>query len=472
MTFFASLALVVVLVIRPQEIWPALEALRLLDVCTGLVVLGLLVELALGKHKYVYSPQLPLVGAFIVVGYFVTALALGTSRALTLGTNDVAIPAVFMVAVVYGSSTLVRLRAMIWTLLLLAAFVAAVAVHQGSVGPVCIEQTADASGALEPDLDKVDGRICGLPSDCRQEGDNGAEWACERLRLFKNISIHRRVRWRGQLNDPNELSVFLGGAIPLLFAVGLPLRNAASRRGPGLQRLLAIVAVAMVALALYAVILTQSRGGQIVIVTVLMCMFISRFGKKGVAVALLAALPVLLLGGREDADAQDSAMERLELLTEGVSLVIAHPLRGVGLDQFPDQVHSPSHLTAHNSYLLAVAETGFPGFFCWSGIVWTSLKIPITAIRKATLSPEIRAIATSLLVSFIGIAVGIFFLSFTYKQLLFVWFGLAGALYIIVREADPTVRVGFDFKDAAGVALADLGVISLLYLYTRARGGP
>lgn len=470
MTFFASLALVVVLVIRPQEIRPALEALRLLDVCTGLVVLGMLVELALGKHRYLYSPQLPLVGGFIVVAYFVTALALGTSRGLTLGFNDAAVPAVSMLAVVYGASTLQRLRAMIWTLLLLAGFVAAVAVHQGSVSPVCIEQTADDDGVLQPDLDKVDGRVCGLPSDCRQEGDNGAEWACERLGLFKTMSIHRRVRWRGQLGDPNELAVFVGGAIPLLFAVGLPLRNAASRRGPWAQRVLALVAVAMIALGLYAVILSQSRGGQLVVLTVLMFMFISRFGKKGVVVALLAALPVLLLGGREDAE--DSSTERIELLTEGVSLVIAHPLRGVGLDQFPDQVNSPSHLTAHNSYLLAVAETGFGGFFFWSGIVWTSLKIPIVAIKNVTLSPEIRAIATSLLVSFTGIAVGIFFLSFTYKQLLFVWFGLAGALYLIVREADPTVRVRFGFKDAAGVAAADLLVITLLYVYTRARGGP
>ena len=472
MTFFASLALVVVLVIRPQEIWPALEALRLLDVCTGLVVLGLLVDLALGKHRYLYSPQLPLLGAFVGTAYFVTALTLGTARGLTLGFNEAAIPAVFMLAITYGSSTLPRMRAMIWTLLLLAGFVAAVAVHQGNVSPVCIEETADDSGVLEPDLDKVDGRVCGLPSDCRQEGDNGAEWACERLGLFKTISTHRRVRWRGQLNDPNELSVFIGGVIPLLFAVGLPLRNAASKRGPQLQRLLAIVSVAMIGVGLYAVILTQSRGGQLVIATALLFMFVTRFGKKGVFVALLAALPVLLLGGREDADAEDSTMERLELLTEGVTLVIAHPFRGVGLDQFADQVASPAHQTAHNSYLLAAAETGFPGFFFWSGVVWTSLKVPITAVKRMSLSPEIRAIATALLVSFSGIAVGIFFLSFTYKQLLFVWFGLAGALYIIMREADPDVRVTFGWKDAAGIALADLGVIALLYVYTRARGGP
>ena len=171
MSFFASLILVIVLVIRPQEIWPSLDALHLLDVATGLVVLGLLVEVALAKHAHLYSPQLPLLGAFIATAYFVTTVALGTGRALPLGFSDAAIPAVFMLAIMYGSSTLPRLRAMIWTLLLLAGFVAAVAVHQGLSSPVCIEETADESGAFEPDLDKIDGRVCGIASDCRQEGD-------------------------------------------------------------------------------------------------------------------------------------------------------------------------------------------------------------------------------------------------------------------------------------------------------------
>jgi O-antigen ligase len=143
----------------------------------------------------------------------------------------------------------------------------------------------------------------------------------------------------------------------------------------------------------------------------------------------------------------------------------------VGLDQFPDQVASPLHLSAHNSYLLAAAETGFPGFFFWSGIVWTSLKIPLTALKTPSLSDEIRAIANALMVSFSGIAVGIFFLSFTYKQLLFVWFGLSGAFYGLMREADPSLRVKVGVKDCVGLALGNVGIIALLWAYTRAKGG-
>jgi O-antigen ligase len=471
-TFFASLVLVIVLVIRPQEIWPSLGALHLLDVCTALVVVGMLVEVAMGKHKHLYSPQLPFLGAFLVLAYFVTAVALGAARAMPIGTNNVAIPAVFMLAIMYGSSTLPRLRAMIWTLLALAAFVAAVAVHQGNVTPVCMLKTADDSGYMEADPEKADGRACDLPIDCRVEGDWDTEWACERLGLFNTMTEQRRVRWRGQLGDPNELSVFIGGVIPLLLAVGLPIRNAASNRSPTRQKVAAVIAWLLIGVGLYAVILSQSRGGQLVVATIFLFLFVSRFGKKGVAIALVAALPVLLLGGRSDPDAEQSSMDRLEVLTEGVTLVIAHPFRGVGVEQFPDQVNSPLHLTAHNSYLLAAAEMGFPGFFFWSGIVWTSLKIPITALRKATLSPEIRAIAMALVTSFSGIIVGIFFLSFTYKQLLFVWFGLSGAFYVIMRQADPTLRVTVGWRDIVGMALGDVGIIALLYVYTRARGGP
>ena len=468
MTFFASLVLVFVLVIRPQEIWPVFESLHLLEVFTVLVVLGVIVDIVLGRQKNLYSPQLPFLAAFLVTAYFVTALSIGADRAIIQGNK---VPAVFMLAVMYGSSTVSRLRGMVWMILLLGAFVSAVAVHQGSTSPTCIQETLNDDGERKPDPDTADGRVCGMASDCRREGEFDIEWVCEHIGLFSTMSVAGRVRWRGQLNDPNELSVFIGGVLPLLFAVGLPLRNAASKRGPQMQQWLAAFAFIMIGLGLYAVILSQSRGGQVVIATVFAFLFVSRFGWKGLLVAAVFALPVVLLGGRSDAAADESSTDRLELLTEGVSLVIAHPLRGVGLDQFADQVNSPLHLTAHNSYLLAAAETGFFGFFFWSGLLWTSLKIPITALRTAALSDEIRAMAHALLVSFAGIAVGIFFLSFAYKQLLFVWFGLAGAFYGIMREADPDLKVKVGWRDCVGLALGNLGVIALLWAYTRAKGG-
>jgi hypothetical protein len=466
-TFFASLVLVFVLVIRPQEIWPALEALHLLDVFTALVVVGLVVEIAVGKQTRLYSPQLPFFGGFIAACYLMSAAALGTGRAMEIATRHATIPAVFAVAVIYGARTLPQLRSMLWLLVTLGLFVTAVAVHQGLTPASCIAKEHDEEGALVLNLDAADGRVCGLPQDCRLDDHPETEWACEHLGLFKTSSVGRRVRWLGQLADPNELAVFIGAVIPLLIALLLPTTGPQ----PFGNRNLALLAVAAaLGLFLYAVILSQSRGGQLVVATVFMAYFVARFGKIGLVGACVLALPVLLLGGRDDAAADESSTERLELIYEGVSLVIAHPLRGVGVHQFADQVNSPLHLSAHNSYLLAAAELGFPGFFFWSGVVWTSLKIPIVALKRATLSAEVRSIALTLLVSFCGIVVGIFFLSFTYKQLLFVWFGLSGALYRIAKHEDPELEMKVGWKDYVGIAAADFAMIGLLYAYTRARG--
>lgn len=471
MTFFASLALVFVLVIRPQEVWPVLGVLRLLDVFTGLCVLGVLVEMALGRQKPLYTPQLPWLGLFVLTCYFITALNLGAGRGLEIGTNRALIPAIFMLAVMYGARTLERLKGMIWLLLLLGAFVSAVAVHQGNQTPQCLEKVMNDDGEQVIDLDTADGRECGISSDCRDGVRFDVEWACERLGLFKTLSTGRRVRWRGQLGDPNELSVFIGALIPLLFALGMPSKYN-ERIGQGAKTVLMTFSLAALGLGLYAVILSQSRGGQLVLGTVFGIYFVSRYRWKGLVLAAICALPVVLLGGRSAAEADESASERIELLYEGMSMFFKFPIRGVGVDQFADRVDSPIHLTAHNSYLLAATETGFIGFALWSLLFWTSFKVPLTLLRRdAPLTQELRSLAMAMLVSLVGIAVGIFFLSFTFKQLLFVWFGLAGAMYRIVKQSDDTFRVTIGWKDVVGVVGGNLGILGLLYVYTRLKAG-
>jgi len=471
-TFFATLVLVFVLVVRPQEIWPVLGALRLLDVFTALCVLGVLVEIGLGRQKKLYTPQLPWLGLFVLSCYFITALNLGVGRGMELGTNRALIPSIFMLAVLYGARTLERLKGVIWLLLFLGAFVSAVAVHQGNQTPQCMERVTDESGEQAVDLDTADGRECGIPSDCRDGVRFDVEWACERLGLFKTFTTGRRVRWRGQLDDPNELSVFIGAIIPLLFALAVPSKRT-EEMGSGTKTLLVMLALVALGLGIYAVILSQSRGGQLVLGTVFGIYFVSRYRAKGLVMAAVFALPVILLGGRSAAEADESASERLELLYEGMSLFFKYPLRGVGVEQFADRVDSPIHLTAHNSYLLTATEVGFLGFVFWSLILWTSFKIPLTVLKRPSppQTPELKSLAMALVVSLAGIAVGIFFLSFTYKQLLFVWFGLAGAMYRVVKQSDETFEVKVGWKDMLGVVGGNLTILALIYVYTRLKAG-
>lgn len=455
MSYFATLGLLFLLVIRPQEIWPFLEAFHLLDGFTALAVIGVIVELSTGKQKRPFSsPQFPFLFAFLFSCYFSTTLYAGRDGP-GIATTRALIASIFMLVFMFGCGTYKRLMTTLWLLVTMAVFVAGVAIHQGQQEPVCIELPEYDSGASEEG--EPDGRSCETAYGCSKEGKPELDYACERVGMFRTVSVVRRVRWRGQLNDPNELAVFLGAVIPLLLALSAQVNKKA----------FTAFAVSMIGVFLYCVILTQSRGGQLVIGTVMGIYFVLRFGMKGILAGALMALPVVLYGGRDDSMAEASSEERIGLLYDGITLFFTHPIFGVGVDQFKE--HMPVVQTAHNAYLLAGAELGLPGMVCWSGILWASLKIPFTIVWRKESPEYLKPLATGLIVSFIGMIIGIFFLSFTYKQLLFIWFGLAGALYRIVKDLDPGYEVKMSWKDYAGLAAADLTLMTAIFLYTRLR---
>jgi O-antigen ligase len=453
-SFAATFLLVFLLIVRPQEIWPSLEALHLLDVATGIAAVGVLIDFARRRHEHPYSPQLPFLGAFVATSYFCTVLLVGQAG-VAIATQRALLAAIFMLVVMYGARSVPRIIALVALLATLAVFVSAVAIHQAHVEPVCIALPDEDDPAVEDG--EPDGRSCTTAMSCREGGRAEVDYACERIGLFQTVSTGRRPRWRGQLNDPNELSVFLGAVVPLLLALGVQAK----------RKLLSIATLGIVAMWLYTIFLTQSRGGQVVVAAVLGTYFVSRLGVKGLIGGGVLALPVLLYGGRAGAEADASSQDRLELLYQGMTLFSRHPVLGVGTDQFLE--HSTLHQTAHNSYLLTGAELGFPGLVLWTGLLWASVKIPLTAMGRAPLK-KLRPLSMALVASFVGVATGIFFLSFTYKQLLFVWFGLAGAFYGVVREEDPECEVKIGFKDCLGIVLFDVVVIAGIYLYSRAKG--
>lgn len=463
MAFFAAFALVLVLIIRPQEVWTVLNVFRLLDVFTGLAVLGVIADFATGKLKKPYSPQLPFLGAFVLIVYSSTLLIVGRPG-LDIAFKSAIIPSLSMLVVMYGGRAFTRLRAYVALLVASCAFVSVVAVQQGLTEPVCIELPKDETGVpVAVEDGEPDGRPCENRFLCEKSGGkDNMDYGCERLGWFKTVSTGLRVRWRGQLGDPNELSVFIGAVIPLLFALTASIN----------KKVFSLIALGIIGVGLWAVILSQSRGGQLVVGTVFALYFISRFGAKGVIGAILLSLPVLLLGGREGEDADASAHGRTEILYDGVTIFAQHPIIGVGASQFAE--HNWWGMTAHNSYLLAAGELGFPGLFAWSGLYWSCLKIPLTIVRRPPplMDPRLKPFASALFVSFIGMAIGIFFLSFTFKQLLFVWFGIAGALYGIVKEQDPSFEVKIGWRDFVFLAGFDIAIIAVIWAYTRMKAAP
>src|SRR5262249_26253265 len=145
---------------------------------------------------------------------------------------------------------------------------------------------------------------------------------------------------------------------------------------------------------------------------------------------------------------------------------------GVGLGQF-NEYH---YMTAHNSYLLALAELGLPGMLLFGAILYLSAKIPLAALvhMQQAMTPEVaagaqltRAWAIALVAAFVGLTVGIFFLSFTYHYVLWIYLGLSGAFYGALRRHDASFRVRLTGLDFSIISAATVVVITLVFLYTR-----
>lgn len=268
------------------------------------------------------------------------------------------------------------------------------------------------------------------------------------------------MRWRGLLADPNELSLVIGVALSFAFALHGATKNA-------LRHLFLFGALA---LATYCVIQTSSRGGVLVLVALIGFYFVRRFGAKGFLAGLVLAAPVLLLGGREGEEAESSSLERTAALYDGIDFFRQNPLLGLGYGQFTENYV----ITAHNSYLLSAAELGFPGMVLFSYLVYASVKIPyqVSILHPSQTDPRILPYAFALLTSFAGMLVGIFFLSFCYNPILFIYFGLSGALYLIAKRATPGFEVTVSRKELAVVTSLDAVLLALIFVYTRIQGTP
>ena len=173
--------------------------------------------------------------------------------------------------------------------------------------------------------------------------------------------VDGRITYLGFLNDPNDLGMSLLMTLPMCL-------HLANRGGFLLRWTFRAIGL----LILYGVFLTNSRGAILGLGAMLLAYGISRYGlwRSLIIVPLMAAPLIALAPSRigEISAEEDSAAGRVEAWYEGFQMLRAHPLFGVGKGLFTEH----HYLTAHNSYMLAVAELGLVGYFVWlSNIVLT-----------------------------------------------------------------------------------------------------
>jgi O-antigen ligase len=330
--------------------------------------------------------------------------------------------------------------------------------HQGLSPRQCIggeEQEGAITG-------KADGRECETSEQCRgPDAEPGLEYRCEHVGMLGTFSVEDRVRYRGDLQDPNEVALTLcAGGLALL--IGFALRK---------KQPLAKVAIAGgVALVLATVWLTQSRGGLVAAMLVPGVYLVRRYGVLVLIPAGAIALPLLLLGGRSGEAADLSTAMRYDAWATGLDMWHHSPLFGVGARQFSEH----HFLTAHNSYVLSLAELGIVGLYLFVAIVYLCIKTLVVGIRQLALVPGTAAAQVwgmALLASMVGIAFQINTLSFLYHPVLWIFFGLVGAWYSAVRFHRPELEITLGPRDWVAIAVLVLGYsVVVLPLFLKWKG--
>ena len=183
---------------------------------------------------------------------------------------------------------------------------------------------------------------------------------------------------------------------------------------------------------------------------------------------MLLALPSRF----NEIDVEEASAEgRVDSWYEGVQMFIGHPIFGVGPDMYSDY----HHLTAHNSFVLVMAETGIIGYTLWLAFILYGFRMMWAASRgmgqpavrdEEALEAELdaaaaagedvdallaaedareasiaegRGIAMALMLSLTGFFTCAFFLSRSYVVILYLLAAVVVAHYVDMRRDDPSL---------------------------------
>ncbi len=446
----AILALLFFVYIRPQEIFLPLSRVPLLYILVLLALVGVALDFRLGYARARRNPLLPWIAAHLA--WNIVSMAVQARHALQPEGIVLTVSLLIFLVLSQGVQSFRGLASVGLGMLVVSLFIVFIGLHQAFAPLGCVHPHEEISEAMVPI-----GAACETSEQCRAEHDRD-DLLCEHVGLLGTTSIDKRVRYRGIMQDPNELA--LVGSMTVAFAFALfELRQTAPRLLLAALTLLVVAATD---------IFTKSRSGQLAFVAVLGVYLLRRMGRGGLLLGLLAGIPILLLGGRSGAEADESSDLRLELWAAAIQMARDNPLVGVGMSQFAE--HQP--LTAHSSIMLALGETGVPGLLFWTAMIYLAFKMTLTILRSER-APEAKVAqiwATALLACLAGFTTSALFLSLTDHYVLWVLLGLVGALYSATTRHDPRLQVRFRFADLMAVAAIDVVFVLATHVYTRMQG--
>jgi hypothetical protein len=437
-------ALIVFIFVRPQEAFPILQKVPFLHLFTALAVLGYIIDVRLRRLQPIGCPTLAWILGFILWAIMCEAAIVPDH--LIGKTIELLILFALYGTIAHGIQRFRTFQTVAAAVCMTMLFIIGVCVIQGLSDKQCIGGE-EADGEM---LGSPDGRICEMNEQCRIGApDPSLEYRCEHVGPLDTFSVQERVRYRGDLQDPNEVSLATAaGGFAILIAFGI--------RKRGLTRLLSIIGAFVVVVG---IVMTQSRGGLIGAMLVPGAFLVRKYGVKVIIPALCVAVPVMMFGARSGADADQSTEMRYEAWATGLDMFKHSPIFGVG----PGQFGQHNYLTAHNSFVLTLGEMGMIGMFLFVCLLWLTVKCLVVGLRQLKDVPGSEVAQTwamALLAAMCGIIFQINTLSFAYHPVLWLFFGLVGGWCSAVRHHLPGFHVKLVSRD-----LAIIGGLCVVYTF-------
>jgi O-antigen ligase len=231
--------------------------------------------------------------------------------------------------------------------------------------------------------------------------------------------------------DPNDMALTLVVAMPLMYYM--------MEQYGGWKKLLLMGGMF---LALVIIIKTGSRGGFLALVAAAGAVFFEKgvtFTLKRLPLILIIGMIVLSMAPQEqihrlttmfDKDYNTTSNKgREDIWKRGVTIMLQNPLLGCGINKFDvanSSLHGGTWQAAHNAYLQMGAELGIPGLIIFILLIrhsFASLREGAGILKNTWIVDGLRA-------GFIGLCVGMMFLSWAYTCVTYFMFGIC----IVIRK--------------------------------------
>ena len=274
------------------------------------------------------------------------------------------------------------------------------------------------------------------------------------------IGLERRIRGTGIFHDPNDLGMTLVMITPFVLG-GLFAADAKVR-----HRLLWLLILLPILVAMYY---TNSRGTVIGLGAVLIAFGYRRFRSMSGTLVAAAAVLALVVFGPSRTSAMDasesSAQSRVEAWGEGLGMLKANPVFGVGFGRFTE-FHRK---VAHNSIVHTFAELGLLGAFLLIGSFYGFFRATRLLGRSGSADPESLYWSGTLSASAIGAVACGFFLSRQYVVVPYILLAMG------LSRATILVPDGRRFWSNAPAQVVAIGVLTassvvVIWILVRALG--